>query len=120
MLDIMEPPSDLGKFDLVFDKGCWHSFFESNARSKYVDQICNILKDSGIWINSSGSSETLDDPTDPNLKTYPRWKLSEIVKMVESRFQILKVQRGIYGYYGERNFYTWEIVLKKRNDQQSH
>lgn len=118
VLDIMNLPSDLGQFDFVFDKGCWHSFFEFDARRKYVDHICNILKDNGIWINSSGSSENLDDQKDPNHETYPRWKLSGIVEMLEPIFEILKVQKGIYGYHGERNFYTWEIVLKKKNGQQ--
>lgn len=118
VLDIMDLPSDLGKFDLVFDKGCWHSFFDSNARRKYVSQIHTILKDNGIWINSSGSSENLDDPKDIDLETYPRWKLGGIVEMVESWFEILKAQKGVYGYHGERNFCTWEIVLKKIKGQQ--
>lgn len=118
VLNIMDLPSDLGEFDLVFDKGCWHSFFDSDTRKKYVSQIYTILKDNGIWINSSGSSENLDDPKDPNLETYPRWKLSQIVEMVEPRFEILKVKKGVYGHYNERNFNTWEIVLKKRTGQQ--
>jgi SAM-dependent methyltransferase len=117
ILNLMEIPSDFEHFDLVFDKGCWHSFFELNVRIKYVNQICKLLKKNGIWINSSGSADNIDDPGDTNLGTYPRWKLGEIVQLVESRFEILKVQKGIYGYHGEREFCTWEIVLKKRKRQ---
>jgi cyclopropane fatty-acyl-phospholipid synthase-like methyltransferase len=114
VLNLMDLPTDPGNFDLIFDKGCWHSFFERDARNKYVDQICHLLSDSGIWINSSGSADNIDDLDDPNLKTYPRRSLEEIVQSVESRFEILQVRKGRYGYHDKRNFLTWEIVLKKR------
>lgn len=114
VLDIMSLQPDRGNFDLVFDKGCWHSFFELDARNKYVDQICNLLADNGIWVNASGSADNIDDPNDPNLDTYPRWTLGEIVQLAESRFEILQVRKGRYGYHNERDFRTWEVVLKKR------
>jgi SAM-dependent methyltransferase len=113
VLNIMVLPPDIGHFDLVFDKGCWHSFFEHDARIKYVEQICRLLTDNGIWINSSGAAENTDDPDDPDLDAYPRLGLGEILRFVEPRFEILQARKGVYGYHGERDFCTWETVLKK-------
>ena len=113
-LDIMCLPSDIGKCDLVFDKGCWHTFFTKESREKYVLQMCSLLTDGGLWINSSGSADNIDSPNDPNVDTYPRWTLGEIAQLVEPRFEILRVRRGRYGYREGNSFYTWESVFRKK------
>ncbi len=115
VLDIMRLPADVGTYDLVFDKGCWHTFFEDGRRKQYVEQIAGLLPDGGIWINSTGSADTSDSPDDPGAETYPRWKLDEIVRLVDGRFEVLQFRRGHYGYHGERRFLTWEGVFRKRS-----
>lgn len=114
VLDIMSLQPNAGTYDLVFDKGCWHSFFEPDARNRYVDQIFSLLNENGIWVNASGSADNIDDPNDSNLDTYPRWSLGELIQGVESCFEVLQVRKGKYGYTKERDFLTWEVVSKKR------
>lgn len=48
VLDIMCLPADVGTYDLVFDKGCWHTFFEDGHKERYVEQIaCSRMVGSG-------------------------------------------------------------------------
>ncbi len=113
-LDIMEIPEDFDVFDLVFDKGCWHTFFDRDTRQRFVEQVCHLLVDGGLWINSTGSADTNDDPNDSDVATYPRWTLADVVGFAEPYFNILQVRSGLYGYHEGRRFLTWESVFRKR------
>lgn len=120
VLDVMRLPPDIGTYDLVFDKGCWHTFFEREFQKRFVEQIGTLLAEGGLWINATGSADNPDDPDDSEIDSYPRWTLGEIVRDVEACFEILQVRKGRYGYREDTRFRTWEGVFKKRRDKCVH
>ena len=113
-MDIFSIPDDIGKFKLIYDKGCWHSFFEAQFKRKYVKAIEKLLLENGYWINSAGSSDHKDQEDDPNKNTYPRLSLTEIATHTEDLFKIELTQKGMYGKNEGKDFITWETVFKKR------
>lgn len=115
VLDILNPAYPADSFDLIFDKGCFHSFFNESARSRVAQNISQLLKPNGLWLSSIGSADNLDDANDPYKNTYPRLSLNNIAISAEPSFEILQVRQGQYGRTDERKFKTWECAFKKRN-----
>lgn len=113
-IDILSLNGDEGKFDLIYEKGCWHTFFDDEARKRFALAVSSLLVDGGLWITSSGSADSKDDLTDPNLHTYPRLTLRNIANAVEEYFEIDEVKKGRYGDSDGRCFVTWECVFQKR------
>ncbi len=114
VLDITSNQDWAKPYDAVFDKGCFHSFFNLKARKRFVTSVSKAIKASGLWLTSVGSADNQDDPADPFLRTYPRLTLKEICDVVEPDFEILEVKKGWYGFSGERRFVTWECAFRKR------
>nr|WP_319493309.1 class I SAM-dependent methyltransferase [uncultured Desulfobacter sp.] len=119
VIDICNITGNEGLFDMIYEKGCWHSFFDDNYREQFVTAVFSLLKENGYWVSSSGSADNDDDPNDPDLETYPRLTLQQISKASEEHFKIKKVQTGWYG--GNRvNFQTWECLFQKRPNKKMH
>ncbi len=114
VLDVTNPPKALGTFDVVYEKGCWHSFFDPQSRADLARAVHGMLKPAGIWISSAGSADHHDDPNDPQRHTYPRLTLLQIATAVEGLFEIIEVRKGWYGQGKGRRFKTWECVFRKR------
>ena len=103
---------------LIKDAGTHSS--RMNPERMYVTQVCTLLCEGGIWVNSSGSADNPDDPSDPHVGSYPRLTLSDITSLVEPHFEIIQIRRGQYGNNTGKDFYTWEGVFKKRANQAIH
>jgi len=114
VLDALGPPPDIGTWDVVFEKGCWHTFFGASARARFVESVRDRLPAGGLWITATGSAETPDDPEDPDVESYPRFSRSEILRYVEADFEVVEIREGRYGRGGDRNFLTWECVFRRR------
>jgi len=119
VLDVLHPPKCFGKYDLIFDKGCWHSFFIEAERKAFAVKMSVLLVEGGLWINGTGCADNEDDPNDPNVSTYPRWTLGEIISYTEECFEILQVRKGVYGRTKGNNFLIWQTAFKKRANKTS-
>jgi SAM-dependent methyltransferase len=119
-LDLMNINVEIEPFDIVVDKGCLHTFFDHESRSLFSKNVHTLLGDFGLWFTSIGSADNNDDPCDSNLPTYPRLSLQQITIATEEYFEFLKVQKGNYGSSKDRNFVTWECLLRKRANKAMH
>lgn len=117
VLDIMNLSRNLKPYDLVVEKGCWHTFFDDDARTRFSNQVYTLLCESGLWISSSGSADNADDPGDPHRSTYPRLTLQQIAAASEKIFEIVKIQKGSYGSNEGIDFLTWECLFRKRANE---
>jgi SAM-dependent methyltransferase len=112
VIDVTVPTSE--QYDLIYEKGCWHTFFDPSKRSDFARAIALMLPENGYWISACGSADNLDDQNDSNLQMYPRLRLSQIVTAVENYFEVVEVKKGCYGTKPALDFITWECVFKKR------
>ena len=107
----MEP----GKFNLIYDKGCWHTFFDSVDRRRFASVVAKLLEDDGLWVSSCGSADQIDAYDDPHVVTYPRISLLNIATAAEEFFEVIQIRQGLYGFNDDRNFKTWECAFRKRS-----
>jgi len=114
VLDILNPGHLDETYRVVFDKGCFHSFFTRESRLAFANAVYDLLPQGGYWISSIGSADNQDASDDPYAYSYPRLSLEKIATIVESLFEIVEVRKGHYGHTGDRQFITWECAFVKR------
>jgi cyclopropane fatty-acyl-phospholipid synthase-like methyltransferase len=114
VIDIFNLTGDEGIFDMIYEKGCWHTFFSAASQRKFVLAVSALLSEQGMWISSSGSADNNDDQDDPHIKTYPRFTLQQIASLVEDCFEICNIRKGWYGKSDGLKFVTWECLFQKR------
>lgn len=103
------------KYDVVFDKGCFHGFTDEFDRKRLVDKIHSLLKPGGYWINISGNRDNPDREGSVEEFGFPRLAASEILKAVEGKFQVHYMARCIYGSSDENTrFLGWANVFEMR------
>ncbi len=114
VIDIFNLSGIEGTYDLIYEKGCWHTFFSALSRRNFALAVSSLLSEQGMWISSSGSADNSDDPDDLYLNTYPRLTLQQIASSVEDCFEICNIRKGWYGKSERLNFLTWECLFQKR------
>jgi cyclopropane fatty-acyl-phospholipid synthase-like methyltransferase len=102
------------KYDVVFDKGCLHSFATHEGRLNFARKVHDILNPAGLWINISGSADNDDDPAEVEKFGYPRLTLSQLAEAVETYFEVVEIKRCWYGKLPSTSFKAWASVMQKR------
>lgn len=108
-----DPPER--QYDVVFDKGCLHSFATHDGRLHFAGKVHEILKPGGLWINISGSADNDDDPIEAARYGYPRLALSHLAQAFESLFEVIEIRRCSYGKMPSTRFMAWASVLQSRD-----
>ena len=119
-IDILNLSGSEGKFHLIYEKGCLHSFFDDSSRTRFAKSVASLLTKNGLWISACGSADNDDDPDDPQLSTYPRLSLLQIALASEGCFEVKKIQKGFYGNRDCNQFLTWECLFQKRANHALH
>ena len=101
------------KYDIVFDKGCLHSFVTQDSYNFFAKKVSGCLNKDGLWINISGNADNRDDLTKRRELSFPRISLRQIAEAVEPHFEVLEIRRGQFG--SRNNFYSWVGVFQKRS-----
>jgi cyclopropane fatty-acyl-phospholipid synthase-like methyltransferase len=114
VLDFMKSDID-SEYDVVFDKGCFHTFQEEKYRNEFAMRVAESLRGKGFWVCIAGNSDNPDDDGDIERYGFPRMSASEIVTAIENSFEIQYLARCIYGEKdGNANFLGWACVFQKR------
>lgn len=101
------------KFDILFDKGCLHTFNNIDSYLQFAQQVANQLKPGGLWVNISGNADQPENLDLRKQEKYPRISLKDIAILIEPNFEALEIKRGIFGT--KNNFLSWIGVYKKKN-----
>lgn len=103
------------KYDVIFDKGLFHTFEEEKYRKQFLDKVIESLKPGGFWVNISGNKDHPDNEDDAAKYGYPRISASDIISIAEPFFQLHYLARCIYGAReGTANFLGWACVTQRR------
>lgn len=112
--DVVNDDAPASQYDVVFDKGCLHSFATHDGRLRFAGNVHEIVKPRGLWINISGSADNDDDPVDVEKFGYPRLTLSQLAETVEPYFEVVEIKRCWFGKLPSTSFKAWACVVQKR------
>lgn len=85
-LDFLADERPAGRFDLVFDRGCFHVFDDPQDRACFVERVAACLAPDGLWVSLLGSTEGPTRDHGP-----PRRSAREIVNAVEPALEIFEL-----------------------------
>jgi SAM-dependent methyltransferase len=97
-----------GPFDLVFDRGCFHTFDDDHERARFAHQAAAVLADEGVWLSLIGSTEGAPRDTGP-----PRRSARDVMNAIEPSLEILQFRSSEFGVCGE-HLKAWVCLSKKR------
>ncbi len=81
--DILKYQNTGEPFDVVFDRGCFHSFETPAERSQFAGKVHEVLTQNGLWFSIIGST---DGP--PRTAGPPRLSARDIAEALEPKFEI--------------------------------
>lgn len=96
------------KYDLIFDKGCFHGTTDPIS---FVKKISDILHPTGIWFSIIGSAEGRDKD---DLSGPPKHKLQNLITTVEPYLKIISVEATTLVHKKDIHSPAWRIVSAKR------
>lgn len=87
--DVFAAPLPDGPYDLVFDRGCFHTFHEAEERAAFARRVAEALRPGGMWMSLIGSTEGPPRDMGP-----PRRTACQIVEAVEPELEIVALEAG--------------------------
>ena len=98
-----------GPFELIFDRGCFHSFDEPQEQALFVQRVAARLADGGLWISLMGSTDGPDRDVGP-----PRRSAAWITSTTEPLFEILSLRGTYFDNDHDDPPRAWICVMRKR------
>lgn len=89
--------ANLQQVDVVFDRGCFHSYVDSGGRERFASAAASVLRPGGLWIDVSGSADNGDPRQAIDDLQLPRLSALDIISVVESRFEVLEMSADTFG-----------------------
>lgn len=106
----------LGRFDVVFDRGLLHTFSDAGGRRFFAAAIAAVVKHRGMWLSISGSADNLDLPGTRAELGLPRLSVVDIAEAVEEQFEVLCIERAVYGTTpGLTDFGAFACAFRRRS-----
>lgn len=113
--DFLQDYQLLGCFDVVFDRGLLHTFSDAGGQRLFATAIAAVLKHRGIWLSISGSADNIDVPGARGELGLPRLSVVEIAEAVEEQFEVLCIERAVYGSTpGVTDFGAFACAFRRR------
>ena len=109
VIDVLEDELPSGPFDLVVDRGCFHSMPETDDRVHFADTVRARLVEAGLWISLIGSTDGPEREKGP-----PRLSAREVTEIVEPRFEILSMKAGHFDSDSDTPAPAWICVFRER------
>ena len=115
VLDVLHEAVDGSPYDVVLSRGVLHTFTAHAGRVAFAQAIARSLAPNGLWLDVTGSADTVDPPGARARLGLPRLSLAELAMAVEPHFAVESVQRCTYGTTpGRTDFLAWASVLRRR------
>lgn len=108
-LDFLREGPPAGSFDLVFDRGCLHTFDEPDDRALYAQRVAECLAPEGRWVSLLGSTEGLPREHGP-----PRRSARDIATAVEPALEIVELRHIDFDTAVASDVDGWLLVARQR------
>jgi SAM-dependent methyltransferase len=110
-MDFLHDNSLAQSYDLVYDRGCFHSFDKEEERLLFARQVSRVLKTNGIWVSLIGSTEGAPREMGP-----PRRSANDVVKAIEPYLEILELRSVFFQAKLPVIPKAWLCIARKRNE----
>lgn len=103
-------------FDLIIDKGCFHTFLKPRDRERFAARVSELLAPDGFWICLTGNLDHPDKAGDVEQLGHPRLSAYQIIEAAEASMEIHYLARCWYGVTeGKTDFLGWCVVMQRRD-----
>lgn len=109
VLDFLADEIENKPFELVFDRGFFHSFDSEKKRKKFAKKVAGNLTDDGLWLTLVGSKDRPETETGP-----PRRSALDIIAAAEPYFKILSLNASYFGNEPPASVANWVCLMQKR------
>ena len=109
VIDIMHDDLPAADYDLIFDRGCFHTFDEAEERLKFAERVHRHLKNGGLWLSLIGNDDEPRGEQGP-----PKRSAIEIVNSVTPCFELIFMKSGHFDSNFEIPPRIWICLMKKR------
>lgn len=109
MADIMKDSVPGRPFGLIFDRGCFHVFSETEEQTKFARRVAELLGEEGVWLSLIGSTDGPPRDTGP-----PRISAEEIVAAAEPHFEVLNLQATTFDDEDHAHIRAWVLHARRR------
>jgi SAM-dependent methyltransferase len=113
--NILEDSESLGKFDFIFDRGCFHCMNIPSDQKRFAMAVNHILNPGGYWLSLIGSA---DGDWKANsrkfMDTAPRRTVFDIALAIESCLEFTTIQSTQLSKSDGIGYPAWMVVSKKR------
>jgi SAM-dependent methyltransferase len=95
-----------GRFQFVFDRGCFHVFDEPGERERFAAQVAAALALDGLWLSLIGSTEGPAREVGP-----PRRSAREVTLAIEPALEIVELRSA---EFRGNNAKAWFCLSRQR------
>lgn len=104
-------PVNGGAFDLVFDRGCFHTL-DAAQRKAYIANLAAVLAGDGHYLLLAGNADEVRGPD--AVAGPPQVTVSDLAAAIEPRFEIIDLRR-VWFQHGDRPTHmAWRVLSRKR------
>ncbi len=97
------------EYDLVFDRGFFHSFDTHSERLEITKIISTVLKKDGLWLSLIGNADGIKTNPGPPLRT-----AEQLITAIEPFFKILYIRASHFGNNEPKPAKIWVCLMQKR------
>lgn len=109
VLDFLTEKIENKPFELVFDRGFFHSFDSEKKRKKFAKRVASNLANNGLWLTLVGSKDRPKTDSGP-----PRRSALDIIAAAEPFFKILSLNASYFGNEQPDPAQNWVCLMQKR------
>jgi SAM-dependent methyltransferase len=100
-----------GSFQLVFDRGCFHVFEDSNDQLSFAARVGKVLASGGLWLSLIGSTEGPAREMGP-----PRRTAREVIQALEPAVALVQLREMEFsGPAGAPPPKAWYCLSRRRD-----
>lgn len=108
-LDFLEHDVAGGPFDFVFDRGCLHTLYEADDRSRFAERVAQLLDTGGMWASLIGSTEGGERDHGP-----PQRTARDVINAIEPHLEIVELRSTHFTINSESAPAAWLCLSRKR------
>ncbi len=98
-----------GPFDVVFDRGCFHTFDDDDVRARFASHVARVLAPSGVWLSLIGSTEGAPRDVGP-----PRRTAREVIAAIEPVLELVALESVAFHRHGDVVPRAWRCLARRR------